>query len=212
VNDPVLAGLEAVGAGLLFGLSAGLAPGPLLALVIAQTLRHGLGHGVRVALAPLLTDLPIIVAAVLLVGTAATTGPLPALIALFGAAFVLALALDTWRARPPGKEAAAAEPRSWTRGIAVNLLSPHPYLFWLAVGAPTLLGAVDRGGPAAGAGFLAGFYGGLVGAKVGVAIATSRARGSVTGRGYRATMRVLAVLLAAFAAGLLIEAVTLLRG
>ena len=64
--------LEAFGTGMLFGLSAGLAPGPLLALGIAQTLRFGAGQGVRVALAPLITDLPIIVGCVLLVGSAAT--------------------------------------------------------------------------------------------------------------------------------------------
>ena len=47
-------------AGLSLGLGAGLAPGPLLALVVTSTLERGFGAGVRVAIAPLLTDAPII--------------------------------------------------------------------------------------------------------------------------------------------------------
>jgi threonine/homoserine/homoserine lactone efflux protein len=47
--------------GLLLGLGVGLAPGPLLALVISASLRGGTSHGLRVAFSPLITDLPIIV-------------------------------------------------------------------------------------------------------------------------------------------------------
>lgn len=46
--------------GAILGLSAGIAPGPLLALVISETLRHGMKAGVKVALAPIISDLPIV--------------------------------------------------------------------------------------------------------------------------------------------------------
>lgn len=42
--------------GTVLGLSAGFAPGPLLALVISETLRHGIPAGVRVALAPIIVS------------------------------------------------------------------------------------------------------------------------------------------------------------
>jgi len=199
--------LEAFGTGMLFGLSAGLAPGPLLALVIAQTLRFGAGQGVRVALAPLITDLPIIVGCVLLVGSAASLGWLPAAISLAGAVFVTALALDTWRAEPAGGPAAHEAPQSWMRGVTVNLLSPHPYLFWLLVGAPTLVAATATAGLAGGGAFAVGFYGCLVGSKMTLALLTARAGRLVAGRGWRVIMRVLALALAVFAVGLLREAV-----
>ena len=63
-------------AGAAFGLSAGITPGPLLALVIAQTLAHGPREGGKVALAPLLTDSPIILGALLLTSSAASHGTL----------------------------------------------------------------------------------------------------------------------------------------
>ena len=46
--------------GSILGLSAGFAPGPLLTLVISETLQHDIRAGVKVALAPIVTDLPII--------------------------------------------------------------------------------------------------------------------------------------------------------
>ena len=48
---------------LSFGLAAGLKPGPLGVIVIQQALSRGLLAGVRASLAPLITDGPIIIAA-----------------------------------------------------------------------------------------------------------------------------------------------------
>ncbi len=53
--------------GMVLGLSAGLSPGPLLALVISETVSKGLGAGIRIALAPLVTDLPVVAISFLLV-------------------------------------------------------------------------------------------------------------------------------------------------
>ena len=50
----------------IFGLTAGLKPGPLGIIVIQQTLEHGLKSGIRASLAPIITDGPIIVAALVL--------------------------------------------------------------------------------------------------------------------------------------------------
>jgi threonine/homoserine/homoserine lactone efflux protein len=36
-------------------------------------------------------------------------------------------------------------PKSLTKGILANALSPHPYLFWLSVGAPTMSKAISVG-------------------------------------------------------------------
>jgi threonine/homoserine/homoserine lactone efflux protein len=55
--------ITALASGVLLGLSCGLAPGPLLALLLAQTLWHGPREGCKIALTPLVTDAPIIVVA-----------------------------------------------------------------------------------------------------------------------------------------------------
>ena len=61
-------------AGLSIGLAAGLAPGPLQALILTATLQRGFGAGWRVAVAPLLTDAPIVALSVLAVGALPDAG------------------------------------------------------------------------------------------------------------------------------------------
>ena len=51
--------------GVVFGLSAGLSPGPLLTLVISETLKHNAKEGIKVSIAPILTDLPIVMITIL---------------------------------------------------------------------------------------------------------------------------------------------------
>ena len=57
---------EYLSAGTLLGLASGFAPGPLLVLVVAETLRHDVRAGIKVAIAPLITDVPIIVVSLLI--------------------------------------------------------------------------------------------------------------------------------------------------
>jgi threonine/homoserine/homoserine lactone efflux protein len=193
--QPMIAHLAS---GMLLGLACGLAPGPLLALVVAQTLRHGAGEGCRVAFAPLLTDAPIIAVALVFAARLAGFGPWLGIVSLAGGVFVLFLAWDT--VRPPRLESWAENqlPQSWFKGILTNLLSPHPWLFWLTVGAATLAKAMAQSWLAALA-FLCGFYLLLVGSKVLLALLVARSRAVLAGRPYRVVLCLLGVLLGFFA-------------
>ena len=202
--------LELLATGMVLGLAAGFAPGPLLALILAQSIRFGTREGLKVAAAPLLTDLPIVALATALVTAAAgTAGGILGAISLAGAVFVAYLGVES--IRTTGVEASRPEeaPRSWSRGALVNALSPHPYLFWITVGAPTLIRAW-REGPVAAAAFLAGFYACLVGAKMLVAVVAGRSGGRLRGGAYRGVMVVLGALLLVFAVRLAAEGLRLL--
>ena len=188
--------LAFVVSGAVFGLAAGFAPGPLLALVLARSVRYGAREGVQVALAPLVSDPPIILLAVLVFARVATTNPILGVVALAGGGFLVYLAVEIVRAPPPAGRDRPGRAGSLLRGVAVNLLNPHPYLFWLTVGAPMVVSASAAGG-AAPAGFLAAMYGCLIGAKVLVAVAGGRGRVHLAGRSYLFTQRLLAAALAA---------------
>jgi threonine/homoserine/homoserine lactone efflux protein len=190
--------IMALASGVLLGFSAGLSPGPMLALVLAQTLRHGSREGCKVALTPLVTDPPIILVALALASKLAELGTMLGIVSIAGAVFVLYLAWESFNPVRQEPKALAEQPKSWLKGIATNLLNPHPWVFWLTVGAAILAKAVAQGWMVAAA-FLFGFYLFLVGSKVGVALLVGRSRDLLTGQPYRVAMRVLAVLLGVFA-------------
>lgn len=180
--------------GAVLGLSAGLAPGPLLALALSQTIRHGAREGMKVAVAPLLTDLPIILASVFLLGRVAGSNAILGSVTLCGGGFVAYLGCDNLRSKRLPPDQPAASPQSLTRGALVNALSPHPYLFWMAVGAPIIL-AADAGPLRAAGGFAIGFYPCLVGSKILLVALASRSRRFLLGRPYVYLMRALGIAL-----------------
>jgi len=170
----------------------------MLALVLAQTLRHGSREGCKIALTPLVTDAPIILVTLALAAKLAELRSLLGIVSLAGGAFVLYLAWESFGPVRREAEAPAERPRSWFKGIVTNLLNPHPWLFWLTVGAAILAKTIAQGWQVAAA-FLFGFYLLLVGSKVLVALLAGRSRELLAGRPYRLVMRVLAVLLGLFA-------------
>jgi threonine/homoserine/homoserine lactone efflux protein len=146
---------------------------------------------------------------VLVAAAAGAAGGLLGAISLGGALFVGYLGIESMRTT--GVQAGRPDdaPRSWLRGALVNALSPHPYLFWITVGAPTLIRAWGLG-PLAAAAFLGGFYACLVGAKMLIAVIAGRSGGRLRGGAYRAVMAVLGGLLLVFAVRLAIEGLRLL--
>jgi threonine/homoserine/homoserine lactone efflux protein len=190
--------LTAFASGVLLGFSAGLSPGPMLALVLAQTLRHGSREGCKVALTPLVTDAPIIFVALLLASRLAELRSLLGIVSIAGAIFVAYLAWDSFGPVRQEFKESAEHPGSWFKGIVTNLLNPHPWLFWLTAGAAILAKAMEQSWLVAFT-FLFGFYLLLVGSKVMVALLAGRSRNLLAGRPYRVAMRILAVMLALFA-------------
>ncbi len=205
---------ESILAAAAFGLSGGLSPGPLLALVVAETLARGRRAGLAVAAAPLLTDGPIIVAAVLLLGRIESSEPALGIVNLAGGALLASYGIAGLRGIDDTVAEIPVENRVWGslgKGVAVNLLNPSPYLFWLTVGAPMLLRAHDAGWMIA-VGFLVAFYLGLVGSKAGLAVMVARSRTVLRGRGYIFANRLLAVVLLVYAALFVREGVLRLMG
>jgi threonine/homoserine/homoserine lactone efflux protein len=181
--------------GIALGLGAGLSPGPLLGLVLTSTLKRGLGAGVRIALAPLLTDAPIVLLSVFVLESL----PAAAVRALgvVGGAYVIYLGTQALRgARTAELSAArnASSRRDILRGALVNALSPHPWLFWLSAGGPLLVNAWGDA-PVRGVTFLVGFYGLLVGTKILVAGAVTAGRQRMSERWYQRALLAAGVLL-----------------
>ena len=195
--------------GLVLGGSAGLAPGPLLTLVISETLARGTAAGVRVALAPLVSDLPVVVICLAVLAKLSDSDPVLGIISLAGGAVILKMGMSNFSISGTEPELGADEARPLARGVVVNLLSPHPYMFWLTVGGPATARAWEISAGAA-TGFVAGFYLLLIGSKVALALATARTRSFMTGRVYGIIMKLLGGVLCVLSLMLVREGVMLL--
>ena len=194
----------------ILGLSAGFAPGPLLALVISETLRHNVGAGIKVALSPMATDLPIVVATVAILSELSGFHGVLGAISLAGGLFVLFMGYESLTAQGIALEADMGKPQSFVKGLLTNALSPYPYLFWIGVGAPILTQSLTLGigAPLA---FLVGFYSLMVGAKIALALLVGQSRSFLTGKIYRSVMRVLGLILIGLAGALFYDGWRLLR-
>ena len=145
--------------GIGYGFAAAVEPGPFQTYLISQTLTRGWRRALPVALAPLVSDGPV-VALVLLVLSQIPTA-LQRFLYVAGGLFVLYLARNAFRAwrRFDVVAPVTARPdrQNLLKAALVNALSPGPYMYWSLVTGPVLL-AGWRETPANGIGFLVGFY------------------------------------------------------
>lgn len=196
--------------GLILGLSAGLAPGPLLTLVISETLARDVGAGIRVAMAPVISDLPIVLASLFILSKLSDFKAMLGGISLLGGALVFKMGMKNWSTAGTVADIREGESSSLAKGIVVNMLSPHPYLFWISVGGPAVARAREASFGAAAA-FVISFYLLLVGSKVGLAVLTGRSKSFLKGRVYIYTIKVLGVMLCVLALVLVWEGIGLIR-
>lgn len=184
--------------GIVFGLGAGLTPGPLMTLVVTETLKHGSKEGVKVSMAPLITDVPIIVLSIFLLTELAGLDMLIGSISVIGAGYIVFLGYESITFKGVDVDPEKIVPRSIRKGILANILNPNPYVFWISVGAPMILKASDISW---GAPFLFIFfmYLFLVGSKVITAMIIGKSRQFLNTKAYIYLLRGLGVVLFVFA-------------
>ena len=182
--------------GTVLGLSAGFAPGPLLTLVISETLQHDIKSGIKVALAPIITDLPIILLTLVILSKLSNFHNIIGIISLIGGCFILFMGYESICTKGVELNLQEIKPKSLTKGILANTLNPHPYLFWFSVGAPTMTKAMSQNirAPLA---FIISFYVFLVGSKIVLAILIGKSKSFFIDNVYIYTMRFLGLILCA---------------
>lgn len=196
--------VQLFGLALILGATSAISPGPLVALVVSSTLDRGFWAGLRIAVAPLLTDAPILGMGLLTLHAlppAALGG-----IGLAGGLFLVGLGIEqALKARqavlPTLAVPAAPGQHELLRGVVVNLLNPSPWLFLLTVMAP-LLATTWPHSPTSAVGFVIIFYLLLVGGKIALAAALTILRSHFRPRLYRGAVLLAALLLSAIGAAL----------
>ncbi len=196
---------EYIGSGLLLGLIAGISPGPIFALVVTETMKHGKKEGIKLACVPIITDIPIVLVSLFLVSRLSHFSTPLGIVTFLGALFLLYLAYENLTFSTKN-EIKAAQFNSFSKGIIANFFSPHPYMFWIFIGGPIILRAynISTLTPVL---FVFMFYLMLVGSKIAIALLTHRLKNVLHSKAFVYLIRFLGLILVVFSVVLIIDAV-----
>ena len=188
----------------LLGISTAMIPGPLMALVVTQTLSRGTRAGIIVACAPLITDTPIILLMALVLRGLPKSSALISGIGICGAAYLVYLAARFWTASSV-KSRERSVP-NLDRAVLSNFLNPGPYIFWGTIGGTVLREQVALGWMQALV-FPVAYYAALVGMKIITAVVLGKGNDLFRSRSVYLLNRVASLSFLAFAVKMLHSAI-----
>jgi threonine/homoserine/homoserine lactone efflux protein len=188
--------LQLIASGISIGASAGFIPGPFQAYLLSSTLTNGVRRAFPAVFAPLITDIPVIIVTVFILGQ--LPDDVLRLIRIIGGLFVLWLAygaLKQWQANKT-LDVQEGSSRTLMQAVLVNALSPGPYIFWATINGPLLVSGLEQS-VWHGLAFLLAFYGTFLGICAVQVLVWGRAR-RLDPRVMRALLGIASVLLGVF--------------
>ena len=209
VETDLILGLAIAGATL--GIVEGIKPGPLLTMVIRETLSGGLRAGLWTAAAPIFTDGPLVIFSLFAAAWIATNPSALLVITLAGAIFLAQMGYECFGLEPPNMDEDAPPPTgSFLRGVITNLLNPNVYVFWFLIGGPLMASAADEETLAPIA-YAITFLVTIMLTKAAIAYAIHRASGNISAIVYRRLLTICGLVMIGFALYYAMEAYGLLQ-
>lgn len=190
--------------GITLGLTAGISPGPLLVMVISETLKHNRKEGILIACSPLITDLPIVLLSLIILIKFSGYSYFLGILSFIGAIYIGYLAFDNIKQKGLNLNTREIKARSLKKGVIANFLNPQPYLFWITIGVPTVLKGY-KSGLFVSICFICGFYVFLVGSKIFIAVAVEKSKMILQSRFYIIIIKLLGFILLLFSVFLIRE-------
>jgi threonine/homoserine/homoserine lactone efflux protein len=182
--------------GITYGFAAAVQPGPFQTFLISRALEGGWRRALPASFAPLISDGPIIVLALLVLSSMPVW--FEQLLQTTGGFFLLYLAYGTWRTWRRYDALLAPSVQSTRMSVLkaamVNVLNPNPYIGWMLVMGPLLMKGW-RELPIHGIALVVSFYSTLIICTMGIVMIFSAA-GSLGPRVNRALLGVSAIGLA----------------
>ncbi len=126
--------------GITFAFAAAVQPGPLQTYIISQAILKGWRRTLPAAFAPVLSDAPIILFVLLILGN--LPGVFLNILQIVGGFFLLYLAYNSyksWKYFTEEEDKVVSKNQTLFKAVVVNLLNPNPYLGWSLVMGPLLL-------------------------------------------------------------------------
>jgi threonine/homoserine/homoserine lactone efflux protein len=180
--------------GLSLGITAGLSPGPLIALLISETIKGGRIRGIKVSLAPLFTDTPLILAIIFVLEHIERMSTLLGIISIVGSFVLFYFGYRDLKTDKISLQAGDIKSSSFKKGILTNMLNPHPYIFWLFIGVPFMI----KGNTLERVTFVLSFFSGIVGSKICLTLIIEKGKKFVESKHYLRIIKVLGLILIFF--------------
>ena len=209
VETDLILGLAIAGATL--GIVEGIKPGPLLTMVIRETLSGGLRAGLWTAAAPIFTDGPLVIFSLFAAAWIATNPSALLVITLAGAIFLAQMGYECFGLEPPNMDEDTTPPTgSFLRGVITNLLNPNVYVFWFLIGGPLMASVADEEilAPIA---YAITFLVTIMLTKAAIAYAIHRASGNISATVYRRLLAICGIVMIGFSLYYAIQAYGLLQ-
>mgnify|MGYP000997823960 CR=1 FL=1 len=178
--------------GSFLGLAAGTSPGPLLAVTISETMQHGKWEGIKVAISPLITDLPIILSVLYILSHLTSYNSIIGIIAFFGASYLIYSGMESLKIKKDSLELNVEKKDALKKGIIVNFGNPHPYIFWISIGGPIIFKSLSTHVSATIL-FIFGFYSFLVGSKVIITLIVEKSKSFINSKYYFSIIKILGI-------------------
>lgn len=197
-------------AGITLGFSAGISPGPLMALTISETLKSGTRAGLLVAFVPLITDLPIIAGSLFIVSQIQDINLLLVFISVIGALYLFYLGYENLKLKYATLGESGTNNSSFKKGVITNYTNPNPYIFWITIGGPILIASFNYS-LINSITFLFTFYFFLVGVKVIIVFIGTKFKAFFNSSKYIFIIKFMGLLLILFGMILLYDAIVLIN-
>lgn len=204
-------GLALLIAAITLGVIEGIKPGPLMAVVISETIIHDWKAGLKVALVPLITDGPVIILSVFLYELLTMNPITQATIGILGAFILIWLGIDCFRKSEADLTEINNEVQhSLKKGIITNISNPNMYLYWCLIGAPFLINSYDinTSYPFL---FVGGFFTAFIALKLIIAILVDNSKDFLSTTGFKRLLQLSGIALFVFSAMFMIDALKILE-
>ncbi len=169
-----------------------------MTLSIAQTIKYNASEGIKIALAPLITDLPIAVISILVISRLPNKEICLGIIFLIGSIFITRLGIKGIKSKPIEINENLESPNSLKKGIVANFLNPNVYIFWFTIGSVAVVESWSIN-PLSSILYVTGFYTLLIGSRVILSLIVSKTKAFKHPAVYLVSMKILGSVLILFA-------------
>ena len=185
--------------GFLVGLTGALSPGPMLVAAINASMKEGWAAGPKVALGHLAVEFLIIV--LITAGLYGALAGYSSLIAGFGGialiVFGALVVLESRQAQIDATQNVGNQSTPFIAGSVTSVGNPYFWIWWLTVGSPLLIGAL-QGGLMVMIAFIAGHWSATLGWYTLVSASIHRGRFFLSTREYRIVLASCGIFLVVF--------------